>query len=191
MVGASLGGLDALPALLVGLGPDLPAPVVVVQHRSAEAGEALRRHLQQRSFRRLREPEDKEAIRAGQLYLAPADYHLLIDGDVFSLSTEAPVSYARPSVDVLFESAAESFGDGTVAVVLTGANRDGAAGAARVKAAGGTVVVQDPCTAECGIMPAAAIAAAPVDWVLPLDEIAPLIRRLLGLGSVSRHATSP
>jgi two-component system, chemotaxis family, protein-glutamate methylesterase/glutaminase len=118
------------------------------------------------------EAEDKMALEPGRIYLAPADYHLMIEepGRV-ALSTDAPVRAARPSIDVLFQTAAEAYRDALLGVLLTGASADGAAGLVAVKAHGGRAIVEDPSTAECGTMPAAALAATAVDYVLPLDRI--------------------
>ena len=124
------------------------------------------------------EPGDKEPIEPAHVYVAPADYHLLVERGMFHLSTEHAVAYSRPSIDVLFESAADAYGDKLTAVVLTGANADGAAGAQRVKERGGFLIVQDPLTAEAPVMPQAAIAAARVDRILPLDRIGPLLVEL-------------
>jgi len=134
--------------------------------------------VQRHSAVRMREPRDKEAIVPGQVYLAPADYHLLVEPGAFALSTEGPVRHARPSIDVLFESAADAYAQRVIAVILTGTSRDGAQGAARVKERGGFVVVQEPATAEGTRMPEAAIAATAVDQVLPLPEIAPFLASL-------------
>jgi two-component system, chemotaxis family, protein-glutamate methylesterase/glutaminase len=175
VVGTSLGGLAALQTLLAGLPAEFPVPLVVVQHRAADSGDTLKTVLQRYSRLKVREPQDKEPILPGCVYLAPADYHLLVEEGGFALSTEAPVSHARPSVDVLFESAADTFGERLVGVVLTGANRDGAVGAARIKERGGFVVVEDPESAESGSMPRHAIAGTMVDMVLPLSEIAPFL----------------
>ena len=112
------------------------------------------------------------------MYLAPPDYHVLIEPGRIALSIDEPVSYSRPSIDVLFESAADVYGPRVVAVLLTGANADGSKGLVRVKAAGGYAIVQDPSTAESPEMPAAGIASVPVDRVLPLEQIAAeLVRR--------------
>jgi two-component system chemotaxis response regulator CheB len=121
------------------------------------------------------EASDKEPLAGGHVYLAPADYHLLVDDGCLALSVDARVYHARPSVDVLFESAAEAYRDGVLGVLLTGASADGTAGALRIKQRGGTMVAQDPRTAESPIMPGAAISAGAVDHVLPLDEIAPYL----------------
>lgn len=173
-VGASLGGFDALKILLGGLPSDLPAPVVIVQHQGTSSGE-LSGLLQRYAALPVCEAEDKEGISSGRVYLAPAGYHLLVEQGSLALSTDAPVLYARPSVDVTFESAADAYGAGVVGVVLTGAGYDGAAGLAHIKRRGGRAIVQDPETAHRRDMPAAALARVNVDWVLPLAEIAPRI----------------
>lgn len=175
-----MGGMQALQTLLGALPQEFPLAVVVVQHRSPDSGEALRHALQRAARLRVREPADKESLEAGKVYVAPPDYHLLIDDGAFALSTDAPVCHARPSIDVLFESAADAIGDGTLAVVLTGASADGARGAARIKESGGYVIVQDPEEAERPEMPRAAIAAAQVDQILPLAAIGPQLIRLAG-----------
>lgn len=172
VIGASLGGLLALRELLQWLRPDFSIPIAIVQHRHREVQHRLVDSMQQGVRLPLREVEDKDELRAGQIYLAPADYHLLVESDHFLLSTDPPVSYARPSIDVLFESAADAYGERLVGVILTGANQDGALGAAAIKAQGGRVLVQDPTTAESDVMPAAAIAQTCVDAVLPLPELA-------------------
>ena len=114
----------------------------------------------------------------GHIYIAPANYHLLVDRGAFELSVDEKVLLARPSIDVLFESVADFHGSGVIAVVLTGASADGARGAARIKRRGGFLIVQDPSTAECRIMPDAALTAAPADEVVPLEGIAEILIRL-------------
>jgi two-component system chemotaxis response regulator CheB len=178
VIGASLGGLQALETLIAGLPRAFRVPIVVVQHRSVQSQSGLTAVVQRHTTLRVREPYDKEAVEPGRLYLAPADYHLMLEPDGFSLSTEAPVSYARPSIDVLFESAAETYGPRLCGVVLTGANQDGAMGARAIKEAGGCLIVQDPDSAECPVMPRAALQAAPPDYVAKLTEIAPLLVRV-------------
>ncbi|HEX8459565.1 MAG TPA: chemotaxis protein CheB [Pyrinomonadaceae bacterium] len=177
VVGTSYGGLAALQTLLPALAPDFPLPVVVVQHRGKDR-DTLCEFLQRYSVLPLTEPNDKDAIAPGRVYLAPRDYHLLVERDGFALSTEAPVSYARPSVNVLFESAAEVYREHTVGVVLTGANADGARGLAKIKAYGGMCVVEDPSSAESKGMPRAAIEAVTPDAVLPLARVAPFLNQL-------------
>lgn len=172
VIGTSLGGLNALLAVLGALPADLRAPVLVVQHRGPGADASLVTLLRDHTQLSVVEADDKTTIAAGTVYIAPADYHLLVEGrGTLALSTEAPVRSARPSIDVLFETAAEAYGPSLLAVLLTGASADGAAGLARVKTLGGRAIVQDPATAECATMPLAALAATAVDYVLPLDAI--------------------
>jgi two-component system, chemotaxis family, protein-glutamate methylesterase/glutaminase len=187
VVGASLGGFAALQTLLRGLPRGFGAALVIAQHRGRNDDEGLVKALQQASQLPVCEPEDKEPIAPGRVYLAPADYHLLVEPGHLALSTEAPVNFARPSLDVLFDTAAEAYGSGVICVVLTGANEDGARGAARVKQRGGLLVVQDPATAEASAMPSGALKAAPADRVLPLLEIAPFLVELCGREEAPSH----
>jgi two-component system chemotaxis response regulator CheB len=178
-MGSSWGGLHALETVLSGLSPDFRTPIVIAQHRSADSGSgALGRMLSVRSGLDVCEAGDKDEIEEGRVYLAPADYHLLVEPEGFALSTEDTVQYSRPSIDVLFDSAADTYADGLVAVVLTGANADGSYGLERVKRRGGIAIVQDPATAERREMPDAAIATGVVDHVLPLEEIAAKLMEL-------------
>ena len=180
VVGSSWGGVTALGRLLEGLPADLAAPVVVVQHRR-QGPSMLARLLERQTGWRVREAADKDVLAPGTVYLAPAGYHLLVElSGHLSLSTEGPVRFARPSIDVLFESAAAAYRGGVVGVVLTGTNDDGAAGLAAVVARGGQAVVQDPASAERPGMPLAALATGIAATVLPLDEIGPHIGTLCG-----------
>ncbi len=191
VVGTSLGGLNALEILLGGLPKSFSVPVAIAQHRHKDTDDTLSLFLQHHCVLPVTEAEDKEAIVPGQVYLAPADYHLLVEssqpqGDcqngphcpTFSLSTEAPVCYARPSINVLFESVADAYGEKAIGVILTGASDDGSQGLARIKANGGQTIVQEPTTAFCPTMPKAAIEAVAIDWILPLPDIAPLLVNL-------------
>ena len=178
VVGTSYGGVSALQAVLPALSPALGVPVVIVQHRSRDEDNGLCEFLRDLCPLPIGEPNDKEPVEAGRVYLAPRDYHLLIEDGCFALSVDAPVQYARPSIDVLFESAADVYGEHAVGVILTGANRDGARGLARIKDRGGLALVQDPAEAVSRAMPEAAVAAAKVDRVLPLAEIAPMLNEL-------------
>ena len=172
VIGASLGGTKALSSLLSALPGHFPLPLGIVLHRAVESDDAtLRRLLQGHSTLPVLEAEDKMPIAAGHVYLAPANYHLLVGKTEFSLSTEAPVMFARPSIDVLFESASAAFESKTLGVLLTGASAEGARGAAKIRERGGTVLVQDPETAECPVMPRAAIAADAASSILPLEAI--------------------
>lgn len=169
-VGASAGGLFALRKLVSLLPADFSMPVAVVQHRSKDS-ELLCELLQECTAMEVFEVNDKEEARPGCVYIAPPDYHLLVDDGFFSLSTEAPVRFSRPSIDVTFESAADTYGMDAIGVVLTGANADGSRGLRRIVDAGGLGVVQDPATAEVRVMPQAALKAVPEACVLPMDEI--------------------
>ena len=178
-MGASWGGLDVLRQILGALPGDFGAAVVVAQHRSPDSHRDAFRDLLGASTRlRVREAEDKEHLEAGTVYLAAPDYHLLVEDNTLALSTDEPVLYARPSIDVLFASAAEAYRDGCVGVVLTGANDDGALGLARIAELGGSAIVQDPATAARDEMPRAALAAVPSARVAPPDGVAPLLTEL-------------
>ena len=180
VVGSSWGGMRALSILLPGLPADLDAAVVLAQHRSANSTARLAALLQRHAALPVDEVEDKDPIEPGRVYLAPPDYHVLVEPGCCSLSLDERVQYSRPSVDVLFESAADSYGRRVAAVVLTGANADGAEGMRRVRAAGGVTIVQDPTDAEQTAMPAAALATGAADKVLALSAIAPYLVRLCG-----------
>jgi two-component system, chemotaxis family, protein-glutamate methylesterase/glutaminase len=171
-IGTSLGGLNALVAVLRALPESLPVAIVVVQHRGANSEVSLAAVLQDHTPLRVVEADDKARLEPATVYVAPADYHLLVEErGSLALSTDGPVRSARPSIDVLFETASDAYGAALLAVLLTGASADGAAGLARVKARGGRAIVQDPLTAECATMPAAGIAATAVDYILPIDRI--------------------
>ena len=178
VMGASWGGLAALEAVLGALPGGFRTPIAIAQHRAVDSGsgalsEMLGRHVGRDDD--VFEASDKDPIEPGRVYLAPPDYHLLVEADGFALSTEAAVQYSRPSIDVLFDSAADAYADRLIAVILTGANEDGAFGIQRVRRRGGLTIAQDPETAERGEMPAAAIATGAVEHVLPLEGIAPML----------------
>ena len=180
VVGTSLGGLAALKTVFSALPAGFPFPVVAVQHRRPGTEDKLSELLENVCALPVYEAEDKEPIVPGRIYLAPADYHLLVDGDHLALSVEEPLDWARPSIDVLFESAAAAHGERVVGVILTGSNDDGARGLAAVKEGGGIAIVQDPSTAEAPRMPRAALDAVEADAVLPLGEIGPFLSNLSG-----------
>jgi two-component system chemotaxis response regulator CheB len=172
VIGASWGGLEALSELLGGLHESVRQPIVVAQHRAPDSEEGMLEALLSHHKRRVVcDPDDKTPREPDHVYVGPANYHVLLENGHLALSTDAPVQYARPSIDVLFSSAADAYGEHAVGVVLTGANADGAAGLARIKWRGGVAIVQDPATAERRAMPDAAIAATSADAVLPLHEI--------------------
>lgn len=178
VIGTSLGGLHALTVVLPALPRNYPRAVVVVQHRMAGFAPMLPELLASRCALAVREAEDKVPLETGVVIIAPADYHLLIDDQSLALDTDVPLRHSRPSIDVLFESAADAFGKRVIAVVLTGASADGARGVQRVKACGGYVIAQDPTGAESPVMPRAAIATGAVDRVLPLSGIGPFLVEL-------------
>lgn len=171
VIGTSWGGLQAIEILLSGLPKDFPLAIAIAQHRQRNAGDLLCDLLQRHSVLPVLEVEDKVAIAPGYVYLAPADYHLLVEPGNFALSIEAPVLYSRPSIDLLFESAADAYTDRAIGVILTGANKDGSQGLATLKRRGGLAIVQEPSEAESSSMPTAAIAATQVDYILPLTKI--------------------
>ena len=178
VVGVSAGGLDALSTLIPALTTSFPLPVVVVQHRRPDSDDFLATHLDSISPLAVREAQDKEPIRPSTVYVAPGNYHLLIERDrTLSLSIDERVNHCRPSIDVLFESAADVYGDKTIGVILTGANDDGSHGLGCIRQRGGLAVVQDPDSAASECMPREAIRAVDVDQVLPLGEIGPCLMR--------------
>lgn len=178
VIGGSLGGMKALQTILRKLPGSFSQPIAVVLHRHKESDDSLIAILQNGISFEVKEVTDKDPIRAGHVYLSPSDYHLLVEPMYFSLSTDEPVQFARPSIDVLFESAADVLGEKLIGVILTGANHDGARGAAAIRRKGGIVIVQDPLTAECPVMPSAALQTVPDAFVRPAGEIAALLVEL-------------
>jgi two-component system chemotaxis response regulator CheB len=171
-IGASWGGLNAVGQVLADIPDEVDQPIVVAQHRHVDSYEGALGELLGHKIRRpVRDVEDKTPIERTNVYLAPPDYHLLVERGWFSLSVDARVQFARPSIDVLFESAADAYGPAVIGIILTGANEDGAAGLTRIKESGGVAIVQDPAGAERRAMPDAAIAATVADAVLRLDDI--------------------
>jgi two-component system, chemotaxis family, protein-glutamate methylesterase/glutaminase len=178
VIGCSAGGLDALKPLLHAMEPPLSQAVVVCSH-SGDPGSLLVELLARHSALPVREAQERWPVEAGAVHVAPAGYHLLIERDRrFAFSVDAPVHYSRPSIDVLFESAADAYGARLVGVMLTGANADGARGLARIRQAGGLAVVQDPGEAAAAAMPRAALERAGADHCLPLAQIALLLNHL-------------
>ncbi len=178
VIGSSLGGLKALRAVLSSLHGDLNIPVVIVQHRSADADDTLRLLLQRDCLLLVQEVEDKVQMLPGKVYLAPGGYHLMVEKDHFELSVDDVVNHAQPSIDVLFETAANSFGACTIGVVLTGTGKDGAQGLAKIEHYGGVVLVESPDDAFASEMPNAAITATQNAIQLRLDEIGPYLMDL-------------
>ena len=170
-IGSSLGGLRAMNMILRALPAGYPKSVIIVQHRGADTESRLVSILGERTYLPVQEAEDKQPLLAGQVYVAPTGYHLLVERGHLCLSTEPPVNYAQPSIDVLFESVAASYRERAVGVLLIGACADGAQGLLAIKSAGGLTIAQDPKTAESAVMPEAAIVIKVVDLILPLDKI--------------------
>jgi len=182
VMGASWGGLTALERVLGGLPRDFATPIAVAQHRSPDGGSAgLAKLLTGHSALPVVDAEDKQPIERGRVYLAPSDYHLYVEEEGFSLSVDDAVLYSRPSIDVLFESAADIYRDRLIAVLMTGANEDGAQGIATVKRLGGHTIVQNPVEAERSEMPRAALRASEPDLVLSLDAIPGALTQAVGL----------
>jgi two-component system, chemotaxis family, protein-glutamate methylesterase/glutaminase len=178
-MGTSWGGLSALTKLLGSLPVEFPIPIVVVQHRSKDSDRLLVQLLQDATGLKVCEIEDKDVLCAGIVHVAPADYHVLVESGYLSLTLEEPVRFSRPSIDVMFSSAADAYGPATIGIILTGANEDGARGLADIVKRGGCAIIQDPKTAEIKMMPEAALKATPTAEVLSLDHLAP---RLIELG---------
>ena len=178
-VGGSWGGAAAVRTVLADIPADFPAPMAIVLHRSHDSsGDALTRLIGTSCPLPVVEVEDKEDIVGGHVYLAPADYHLIVEDGHFALSTDEAVRFSRPSIDVLFDSVADAFGARSVGVVLTGANDDGTEGLARIHRAGGYTIVQNPATAERPEMPQAAVESGAVDRVAEVEDIGRLLAEL-------------
>jgi two-component system, chemotaxis family, protein-glutamate methylesterase/glutaminase len=173
VIGASAGAIDALSHILPSLPADYSIPVLVVVHIPADRSDLLAPLFQAKCRVVVKEAEDKEPILPGLVYFGPSDYHLLVEADhTVSLSADEPVLYSRPSIDVLFESAADAYGAGLVGVILTGANEDGAAGLQAVAAAGGVTFAEDPSAAFAPAMPSAALERCAEAQSMSLDAIA-------------------
>ncbi len=176
-IGGSLGAIRAVQTILQGMPAGFSRPIAIVLHRHKDSV-LLRETLQAHCKLPVIEITDKEPIEAGHVYLGPADYHVLAESNCFSLSVDEPIRYSRPSIDLFFESIARNFGTSATAVVLTGANADGALGAEAVKLHGGVLIVQDPQSAESPIMPRAAAHRAHADYVLTVEAMAGTLAQL-------------
>ncbi len=181
VAGVSLGGVEALITLLSGLPVSFPLPLAIVLHIPPGEHGRIARYLDKVCDIHVKEADEKEPFKPGVVYTAPANYHLLIEKDrSFSLSVDARVNFSRPSIDVLFCSAADVFGEHLIGLLLTGSNHDGAAGLAYLHDHGGLTIVEDPETAHCAEMPLAGIKATQVDYIRPIEEIPPLLCQLAG-----------
>ncbi|MDM8558726.1 chemotaxis protein CheB [Candidatus Parabeggiatoa sp. HSG14] len=180
VIGSSAGGIKALTAVLTALPKEFPLPIIIVQHLHPDSDSYLAQILGAKCELKVKQADEKETIAEGVIYIAPPNYHLLVEEDrSFSLSIEGSVNFARPSVDVLFETAIYAYRNKIIGIILTGANNDGHQGVKRIKQMGGYVIVQDPATAEADAMPRAAIAATKVDKILPLEQIGPYLLQLV------------
>ncbi|AGA24733.1 chemotaxis protein CheB [Singulisphaera acidiphila] len=180
VVGASAGAVDALSAILPTLPPDYPLPLLVVVHLPADKKSIMTDLFRAKCLLDVHEAEEKEPIRGATAYFAPPDYHLLVEPDRrLSLSSEEPVHYCRPSIDVLFETAVDAYGAALLGIILTGANDDGARGLRAIHEAGGTALVQRPQLAYASTMPQAALDACPQARALSLEEIAIYLQEVI------------
>ena len=180
VIGSSAGGLNALKTIFETLDKRFPLPLIIVQHMSPDADNYLPLFLNNMKKIKVKEADEKELPQPGIAYVAPPNYHLLIEHDkTFSLTVGERVNYARPSIDVLFETAAEAYGEGLIGIILTGANNDGTVGLKKIKELGGMAVIQDPEEAEADLMPRSALEAVKPNHVLKLKEIANLLNTLI------------
>ena len=191
VIGTSWGGLHALRRVLGGLPAKFDVPVVVVQHRHRDSDHLLVSLLQDHTALTVNEIEDKTELAPGGVYVAPAEYHVLVEAGHLALSTEEPVRYSRPSIDVTFESAADSYGARTIGVIMTGANDDGARGLRRIADRGGAAIVQDPSTAESAVMPAAALKLVPEAKVATIEQIGGIVAKLVARSRTRRGTPRP
>jgi len=179
VIGVSSGGMNALKYLFSKLPADYRIPIIIVQHVSARSDNDWIKLLNAKSNLSIKEADEKEKIETGNVYIAPSNYHLMIEKDkTFSLTVDEYVNFARPSIDVLFESAAEAYKKKLIGIVLTGSNNDGTKGIKRIKECGGLAIIQDPKTAESPNMPASAIAAVQPDYILSLEKIVQLLIKI-------------
>ena len=179
VIGVSAGGMEALDRLFASIPKDFPLPIIIVQHLHKSNIGYFLEYYNQRCALNVKEADEKEPIKPGNIYFAPAGYHLLIEDDeTFTLSAAEKVNFSRPSIDILFESAAYVYGSQLIGIILTGANNDGAKGMKLVKKYGGLTIVQDPNEAEYPVMPQAAIDEVKMDYVLPIKAIIELLINL-------------
>jgi two-component system chemotaxis response regulator CheB len=180
VIGGSAGGLPGMMYILGRLRPDFPAPIVIVLHRSNDRDSTLTTLLSHKTTLTVKEAEDKETIEPGTIYIAPADYHLLIEKDYsFSLDHSEKVQFSRPSIDVTIQTAAEAYGSGLIAILLSGANADGTAGLKDVRRHGGISIVQDPAEALVSFMPQSAIDEGVAAYMVTMANMVALLHRLV------------
>lgn len=188
VIGGSAGGIDVVQKILSGLATDTPAVILICLHLHPRSGGELAEVLARHSALPVVEAEPYQALTPGRVYLAPPDYHMLVEQDhTISLDASEKIHFSRPSIDALFESAADVFGGGLIGVILTGASQDGARGLQRIQQRGGVTIVQDPATCFADYMPRAACLRATPDFILPPAEIAAKLMDLFVLPSVSDY----
>jgi two-component system, chemotaxis family, protein-glutamate methylesterase/glutaminase len=179
VIGVSSGGLKALKTVFSSLPFNFAVPVIVVQHVGPRSENSWINLLNDSCDIPIKEADEKENVATGNIYIAPSNYHLLIEKDkTFSLTIDERVNFARPSIDVLFESAADVYREKLIGIILTGSNNDGTRGVKRIKECGGTVIIQDPETAESAYMPLSAIKAVQPDYISALDQIGRLLIKI-------------
>ncbi len=179
VIGASAGGLKAFMQILPNLPTDFPLPILIAQHLHQKTDSLLVELLAQKIIMSIKEAEAHENILSGMIYVSPPGYHMLVEPDyTIALSVDDLVNYSRPSIDVLFESAADVYKDGLIGILLTGANDDGAHGLKRIADYNGLVIVQDPSTAEASMMPSAGIRTTHTKNIFSLAMIADLLETL-------------
>lgn len=172
VIGCSLGGFQTLSKLLKPFPQDYPYPIVIVQHRQKHEKSALEKVIQNKTQLTVKQADEKEEIKKAMVYIAPPDYHLLMEDNFrFSLSSDSLVNFSRPSIDVLFETASEACGEKLIAIILSGANEDGARGISKIRKNKGITIAQKPDSAECSIMPEAAIKTGNIQKVLTIEQI--------------------
>jgi two-component system chemotaxis response regulator CheB len=176
VIGSSAGGLNALKTFISGLPAEFDLPIIITQHLNPHSDSYLTTYLSQQSHLKVKEADPGDFIQNGYVYIAPPNMHLLVEEDfTLSLSNEEKINYSRPSIDILFETAARAYTKSLIGIILTGANHDGAFGIKQIKIFGGLTIAQNPETAEVGTMPGAAIKTGSVDHISNLEEIAPYI----------------
>lgn len=179
VIGGSAGSFQGIVKILSELPKDFPLPIIMCLHRLKHVRNGFTEALSLKSIKEVVEPYDKENIKKGQVYLAPANYHLCIElGNYFSLSTEEMVNNSRPAIDLTLSTAAYVYRDKLIGILLSGANRDGAYGMKAIKDKGGLTIVQEPTECMIDTMPTAAIKATTIDHVLKVDEIVKFLDEL-------------
>lgn len=179
VIGVSSGGMNVMKIMFSLLPKDFNTPIIIVQHVSPHSDNQWIKLLNEKSNLQIKETDEKEKIENGKVYIAPPNYHLLIEKDkTFSLTIDERVNFARPSIDVLFESAADAYKNKLIGIILTGSNNDGTKGIKRIQECGGLTIIQNPETAESDYMPRSALAAIQPDYILSLEEIIRLLIKI-------------